>query len=110
MILNLGYFIGEYLFFLMFIKFFRSLFGKKTVADIGYQVPSNLKFGIVVAIALFWADFLRTLIQSGMIYFGVESSPLLANLILAIIATLVGIAVLEGYKKIVKVFTRIEVD
>lgn len=46
---------------------------KKTAADIGKQVPSNLKFGIIIAVALFWAEFLRS-VMTGLFGFILKSA------------------------------------
>jgi len=93
----------------MITRLFRFLLGKKTAADIGHHVPSNLKFGVLVAIALFWADFLRVLFSDLVLYFAGERSPLLTNFLIAVVATLIGISALEGYRRIRKWFEQIEV-
>ncbi len=94
----------------MFLSFFRRLLGKKTVADIGYQVPSNLKFGIMVAIALFWADYVKILMEDLSIYLFGEKSEALTHFILAVLVTILGLMVFEGYRTIRKYFERLTVE
>jgi hypothetical protein len=62
-------------------------------------MPSNFKFGIIVAIAIFWAEFLQSLL-SGLLSEMTSAGPILASLITAIIASLLGYFVLVSYRKL----------
>lgn len=91
-------------------SFLRRLFGLKTAADIGSQVPSNLKFGVLVAIALFWADFLKVFFSDVVQYVFGEKSPLLSTFLMALLATVLGVLVLEGYRQIRAFLERVRVE
>jgi ABC-type sulfate transport system permease subunit len=72
---------------------------KHPITDIGRQVPSNLKFGIIVAIAILWAQFLGALLN-GLFSILNISTPILTDLIIALVASAVGYLVLLSYRKI----------
>jgi len=72
---------------------------KKSIAEIGRQVPSNLKFGIIVVIALFWAQFVKSLLNEIFSLVHIDS-PVLTDLILAIAATAIAFIVLKSYQRI----------
>ncbi len=72
---------------------------KKPITKIGQVVPSNFKFGLIVAIALFWADFVRSILN-GIFSLVNVNMPIVTALILAIAATALGYLVLISYRKI----------
>ena len=72
--------------------------GKKTITDVGRQVPSNFKFGVIVAIAIFWADFLRSVLNEAFSTTG--SAPVLSNFVIAVIASVIGYLVMLSYRRI----------
>jgi hypothetical protein len=72
---------------------------KKSITEIGQGVPSNFKFGLIVAVALFWADFVRSILNSIFSLINI-SMPIVTNFILAITATILGYFVLIGYRRI----------
>lgn len=72
---------------------------KKAITDIGSQVPSNFKFGVIVSIAIFWADFLRSILNQGFSSLNV-SAPILSNFVIAVIATVIAYVVMLSYRKI----------
>jgi hypothetical protein len=72
---------------------------KKSIIEIGQGVPSNFKFGLIVAVALFWADFVRSILNSIFSLINI-SMPIVTNFILAITATILGYFVLIGYRRI----------
>lgn len=96
--------------FMIMLGFLRYLFGVRTAADIGMQVPSNLKFGVLVAIALFWADFLRVGFSELFLYYMGEEAPLMVNFLMAVLVTFLGIMVLEGYKRIKRWLAQLQID
>ena len=71
---------------------------KKSISEIGHDVPANFKFGIIVAIALFWADFVRSILNSIFSLINI-SMPIVTNFILAIAATFLGYLVLISYRR-----------
>ena len=71
---------------------------KKSIAEIGSQVPSNLKFGIIVAVALFWAEFLRSVLTA--LFNFTDVAPVLVDFILALIVSGVAYLVLLSYRKL----------
>jgi len=81
---------------------------KKGVDKIGREVPQSLKFGMVVAVAIFWADVLRESLKAVL-----EISPmrpaLEVNLILAVVMTLLGYGVLVGYRRLLRLAKKIKI-
>lgn len=69
----------------------------KPIASIGKNVPSNFKFGIIVAVAIFWADFIESLLDliSDLLGFNLHAAWL--NLFTAVLVTVVGVITLETY-------------
>ena len=72
---------------------------KRPITDIGRTVPANFKFGVIVAVAIFWSQILRSLLDTLFSFLGV-SAALLADLFTAIIATFLAYLVLLSYRKI----------
>ncbi len=72
---------------------------KKALTEIGQSVPGNFKFGLIVAVALFWTDFIRSVLDSIFSLISIET-PVVSNLILAVAATALGYLVLIGYRKL----------
>jgi len=72
---------------------------RKAITDIGSQVPSNFKFGVIVAIAIFWADLLRSILNQAFSSLNV-SAPILSNFVIAVIATVIAYVVMLSYRKI----------
>ena len=81
---------------------------KKSIVEIGHDVPANFKFGIIVAIALFWADFVRSLLSSIFSFINI-TTPVVANFILAIAVTILGYIVLISYRRIKSQLQKIKV-
>ena len=81
---------------------------KKSIAELGHDVPANFKFGIIVAIALFWADFVRSLLSSIFSFINI-TTPVVANFILAIAVTILGYIVLISYRRIKSQLQKIKV-
>ena len=73
---------------------------KKAVTEIGATVPQNLKFGLIVTMAIFWADVLRSALRD-IFDLSAFDSATSVNLILAILATLIVFLVLLTYRRIV---------
>jgi hypothetical protein len=72
---------------------------KHTIATIDRTVPSNLKFGVIVTVAILWAQLLRSILEYIFSSF-THSAPILADFLVAIIATALGYLVLMDYRKI----------
>ena len=72
---------------------------KKSITEIGQTVPSNFKFGLIVAVALFWADFVRSILNSIFSWVNI-SMPIVTDFILAVAATILGYFVLISYRRI----------
>ncbi len=72
---------------------------KKPITEIGQTVPSNFKFGIIVAVALFWTEFVRSLLNSlfGLVHI---SLPFLTDFLLAVVVTVLAFFVLMAYRRI----------
>jgi len=73
---------------------------KKPVIEVGETVPRSLKFGIIVAVALLWAQFFRGgLVDFLEIHFGGHSDTTV-DLIVAMTASIIGWLILITYPKI----------
>ena len=72
---------------------------RKAITEIGQVVPSNFKFGLIVAVALFWADFVRSILN-GIFSLANINMPIVTDFILAIAATALGYLVLISYRRI----------
>ena len=72
----------------------------KSAVDLGKQMPSNLKFGIIIAITIFWASFLRSVLNNIFSKIIETTSPILSDFIIASVATVIGYILLIGYRKI----------
>jgi len=80
---------------------------KKAVVEVGEVVPRSLKFGIIVAIAIFWAQFLRQLLMEMVGAYLVF--PSLIDFIFAVLATILGLLILETYRKITSRLRKVKV-
>ncbi len=72
---------------------------KKAITEIGQVVPSNFKFGLIVAVALFWADFIRSILN-GIFSLAHINNTIITDFILAIAATALAYLVLISYRRI----------
>jgi hypothetical protein len=72
---------------------------KHSIIDIARVVPGNLKFGVIVAVAILWAQFLRSVLVYIFSLF-TFSAPILADFLVAVIVTFLGILLLLDYRKI----------
>ena len=82
---------------------------KKAVIEVGEVVPRSLKFGIIVAIALFWAQFIRQILVDFLGYYFEISSSWLVDFILAVMATILGLLILETYRKITSRLRKVKI-
>jgi hypothetical protein len=73
--------------------------GKHSIIDIGRLVPGNLKFGVIVAVAILWAQFLRSVLEYIFSLF-TFSAPILADFLVAVIVSFLGVLLLLDYRKI----------
>ena len=80
---------------------------RKSITEIGQTVPSNFKFGLIVAVALFWADFVRSVLN-GIFSLANINIPIITDFILAIVATILGYLVLMSYRRIKSRLQRIK--
>ena len=80
---------------------------KKPVIELGEIVPRSLKFGIIVAIAIFWAQFLRQILLEFLGAYLV--SPSLIDFVLAVLATVLGLLILETYRKITSKLKKVKI-
>lgn len=81
---------------------------KRPITEIGQVVPGNFKFGLIVAVALFWADFVRSALNGIFSLLGINI-PIVTDFILAIVATALAYLVLMSYRKIRSRLRRIRV-
>jgi len=82
---------------------------KKPIVDVGGQVPRSLKFGIIVAVAILWAQFFRSwLTEHFMNVFDVESM-VRVDFSVAVFATVIGSIILVAYRKILNRMKKVKV-
>ena len=72
---------------------------KKAIVEIGHEVPTSLKFGIIVSVALFWVQLLRSIFNDILALLNF-SSNILVDFITALIVTFLGYLVLLSYRRI----------
>jgi hypothetical protein len=72
---------------------------KHPITEIGRTVPANFKFGIIVAIAVLWSQFLKSLLDALFSFLGL-SGEMVSSLLTAAIASILGYIVLVSYWKI----------
>ena len=72
----------------------------RNVSAIGKDVPKNLKFGIIVMVAIFWVEVLKTFSNMFLMNIIFAENPLLSDISIALIVTLAGYIVLIGWGKI----------
>ena len=72
----------------------------KDIADLGEEIPSGLRFGIIVTIALFWVEVIRGILTDIFSAFNF-SSNILVDFIMAILVTLLAYLFLLSFRKIV---------
>ncbi len=73
---------------------------KKPLVEVGEKVPRTLKFGIIVAVALLWAQFFRGILVDILELYFNSHSETTVDLIIALTATVVGWLILVAYPKI----------
>ena len=82
---------------------------KKPIVEVGGQVPRSLKFGIIVAVALLWAQFFRSwLTEHFMDVFEVDSL-VRVDFSVAAFATVIGSVTLVAYRKILNRMKKVKV-
>ncbi len=81
---------------------------KKPITEIGQTVPANFKFGLIVAVALFWVDLVRSILVTIFSLANIDNT-ILTDLILAIAATALAYGVLISYRKIRSRLAKIKV-
>lgn len=78
----------------------------KKLTEIGETVPSNFKFGLIVAVAIIWLDFVKTLVS---LFFErmhpttlsqIWTWPAIRDFVIAAVVTLIAYLVLMSYRKI----------
>lgn len=82
---------------------------KKSIIDVGKTVPKNLKFGVVVTVAVFWAEFLRTALQNSFKWIFGTGSPVVSDFIVAVAATAIAYLFLLSYRKILPILKKLKV-
>ena len=83
---------------------------KKPVIEVGETVPRSLKFGIIVAVALLWAQFFRGILVDLLeVYFG-NHSEATVDFIVALIASMIGWLILLTYPRIRSKLRRVKVE
>ncbi|MBD3263025.1 hypothetical protein GF374_01445 [Candidatus Woesearchaeota archaeon] len=81
---------------------------RKSISKIGKVVPQNLRFAILVAIAIFWADVIRVFLNDFVVSNFIDTK-LLGTFIVAIIATVAGYFVLISWRKITNYLKKIKI-
>ncbi len=79
------------------IKFRQTVRG---LAKKSERVPANLRFGIVVAVAIFWSDVVRRVFSWAFSFLPVTASETISAIILAILATFAAIALFITWPEI----------
>jgi hypothetical protein len=81
---------------------------KKPITEIASSTPQSLTFGVIVAIVMFWAEFIRSVMQTFFdAYF--DDSTMVTNLLMAIIISIAGYALLITYRKVYYALKKLKV-
>lgn len=81
---------------------------KRPITEIGQDVPGNFKFGLIVAVAMFWADLFKAIL-SGIFSLINVKTPIVSDFILAVAATILGYVVLKSYRRLKSRLQKVEV-
>lgn len=82
---------------------------KKPIVDVGQTVPKNLKFAMIVTVAVFWAEFLRSGLEGVFTWFFGSRMTVVVNFIVALAATAIAYLVLLTYRKLIPRLKKLEV-
>ncbi len=77
----------------------RNTVRRKSITEIAQGVPTNLKFGLIVAVAMFWADLVRSLLNE-LFFLADINLPFVTDLLLAIVVTALAYLVMVTYSRI----------
>ena len=72
----------------------------KDIANMGKEIPSSLRFGIIVTVSLFWVQFVRSIFTDLFAALNLNSH-ILVDFLMALLVTFLGYLVLLSYRKIV---------
>ena len=72
----------------------------KNIANMGKEVPSSLRFGIIVTVSLFWVQLVRSIFTDLFSAMNLNSH-ILVDFLMALLVTFLGYLVLLSYRKIV---------
>lgn len=81
---------------------------KKNISEIAKAVPSNFQFGLVVAIAIFWTEFIKDLITYFTNKLENTVSIILVSFLTALIFTIFALLVLRFYVPIKNLLKKIK--
>jgi len=81
---------------------------KKSLSEIAKGVPSNFQFGLVVAIAIFWTEFIKDVITYFTNSLENPGSVILVSFLTAFIFTVFALLVLRFYVPIRELFKKIK--
>lgn len=81
----------------------------RPISAIGKKVPRNLRFGIIVAVAIFWAEVLKTFFNIYIAQQYFKGDPLIADIFIAISITIIAYLVFAAWHRIDKFLERTRV-
>ena len=83
----------------------------KPLVKIGARMPSNLKFALMVTAAIFWAEFLRTLLTFVFDAYitSLATGPAIRDFVLAVLVTIIVYIVFLSYTKIKRRLQKVKV-
>lgn len=82
---------------------------EKPIKVIVKPIPQNLKFAMIVTLAVFWASFLKELIVSLLENFRIANPVLVGTFILAVAATFIVWFIFTHYRRIAAKIARVKV-
>lgn len=82
----------------------------KSIVDVGQTVPKNLKFAMIVTVAVFWAEFLRSFLREIFRWIAGSQMIVVVNFIIAVAATIIAYLILLTYRKIIPRLKKIKVN
>ena len=73
---------------------------RKALTRIGHNVPANLKFALLVAVVIFWVDFIRSALDVALYEMFHTETQVYVNLLIALIMTVLAYLFLEAFTRI----------
>ena len=82
---------------------------KVEISEIAQKIPQNARFGMVIAVAIFWVAVIQTGFMELFQYFDIPLSTFVSEFIIAVIITAIVYAVFKSWTKIARRVGKVKV-